>query len=111
MKIWWQDEDSDIGWYSLMLDESELAYMCYIPIKYRNCTERERKIFKGGLYEVGYCLDGCSSNWVLNAKTLEEAKKEVQDYFVEYYKNRIKAAKNRIKHCENVLNALIGEMK
>ena len=109
MKIWWENQDSNIGWYSLMLDDRELAYMCYIPIKYRNWTEKERKIFKGGLFEVGYCLDGCSSNWVLKSKTLEEAKKEVQNYFIEYYKDRIKGAKNRIKYCENVLNALKGE--
>lgn len=107
MKIWWKDDDWDIGWYHLMFDDNEWARLCYIPVKYSKWSENERKRwFNDGLYEAGYCLDGCSSNWVLKAKTLEEAKKELKSYFVEYYQDGIENAKNRIKYCQEILKSL-----
>lgn len=112
MKIWWKDEDWDIGWYHLMFDDRELARLCYIPVKYSKWSENERKRwFNDGLYEAGYCLDGCSSSWVLKARTLDDAKKELKNYFVKYYQDGIENAKNRIKYCEEILKSLKEKRK
>ena len=107
MKVWWNDDDWDIGCYDLMFDDREWAYLHYIPVKYRHWSEHEiKRTFKDGVYEAGYCLDGCASRWVLKAKTLYEAKKELEQYFVEYYQDGIESAKGRIKRCEKILKAL-----
>ena len=106
MKVWWNDKDFDIGYYCLMVDETKLCSLRDILVKYRNWSEHERKrVFKDGLYEANYCLDGCACNWVLKARTLEEAKKEIEQYFIEYYTERIEGAKSRIKYCKKILEA------
>lgn len=106
MKVWWNDEDWDIGFYDFMVDEVKLCSLYDILVKYRKWSENERKrTFKDGLYEAKYCLDGCSCNWVLKARTLEEAKKEIEQYFIEYYTEDIESAKRRIEYCEKILKA------
>lgn len=107
MKVWWNDEDWDIGVYDLMFDNVEWAHIYYIPVKYNHWAEHEiKRMFKDGLYEAGYCLDGCSCRWVLKAKTLDEAKEELEQYFIEYYQDAIEAVKSRIECCEKILKAL-----
>lgn len=97
----WDDSNSDIGIYCLMLNGDEILRIEEVEKYLRNCSRKPKC-----KYLMDMCIWGSSHSHELAAKTIAEAKNECETWLAQNLKNRIEGLQKSIHYFQNLLGLL-----
>lgn len=89
--VLWDIGDNDIGYIDLLMEGE------------RKCSIKQ---ISGSRFEFDACFDGCSWHNKMEARTLQDAMREAEQWLRNYYTKGIKSAKDRIAYYKFALECL-----
>lgn len=97
----WDENDADIGVYSLVLNDSQLLRFETSERHYRGYSRKP-----DCKYVLAMCIWGSSHSHNLKAETVESAKVECEKWLTEHLEKRIDSLQESIRYFQHILQLL-----